>query len=110
MKIIDTIKTNVEELCKYKAVTPHEVCKAIGVADGYFRRSRTEFPLTVIIKLGSYFNVEPQKLWDAQFTNEIKKMALDAEIERLTMARKAMDTPGEIMTPPVEEKTNGNKR
>lgn len=104
MNIIETIKTNVEELCIYKGITPHTVCKDLGVADGYFRRSRDEFPLSIIIKLGSYFNVEPQKLWDEQFTNEIKKMALDAEIERLTMARKAMDTPGEIMTPPVEEK------
>ena len=104
MNIIETIKTNINELCTYKGVTPHEVCKAIGVADGYFRRNREDFPLSVIIELASYFKIEPQKLWDGQFTDEIKKMALDAEIERLTAARKAMDTPTEIMTPPQEEK------
>ena len=104
MKIIETIRTNVNELCKLNAVSQHEVCKAVGVSDGYFKRTREDFPVTILAKLASYFNVNVSQLLDDTFTIEVQKKALDAEIERLKEARKALDTPTEIMTPPVEEK------
>lgn len=107
MKIIETIRTNVNELCKLKAVSQHEVCKAVGVSDGYFKRTREDFPITVLDKTASYFNVKVSDLLDEGFTIEVRRKAIDAEIARLTEARKALDTPTEIMTPPVEEKSNG---
>lgn len=107
MKIIETIRTNVNELCKLNAVSQHEVCKAVGVSDGYFKRTREDFPVTILAKLASYFNVNVSQLLDEDYTNEIRRKAIDAEIARLTEARKALDTPPEIMTPPVEEKSNG---
>lgn len=86
-----TIVENIEGLCKLRGMSMHEVSKAVGVADGYFKREREDFPLSKILATASVLNVEPQKLWDEGFTHEIKKLALDAEIERLKKAREALD-------------------
>ncbi len=87
----NVIEQNVQELCKVYGMTLHEVSQKVGVADSYFKRSHTDMPITKVAKLGSIFNVEPSQLWDAQFTTEIQKKALDAEIERLKKAREALD-------------------
>lgn len=85
------IEANVQELCKIAGMTLHEVSKEVGVADTYFKRSHTDMPITKVAKLASIFNVETSQLWDEGFTYEIRKKALDAEIERLKKAREAMD-------------------
>lgn len=90
-KMCEIIEANVMELCKVAGMTLHEVSAAVGVADTYFKRQHTDMPITKVAKLASIFNVEPSKLWDEGFTYEIRKQALDAEIERLKRAREAMD-------------------
>lgn len=103
--MVQTIINNVEELCKLRGISLHEVSQKLGVADGYLKRERDDFPLSKVIKLASILAVEPQQLWDKGFTQEVKKMAIDAEIERLKKAREALDHPGENMTPPDGWKT-----
>lgn len=103
-KMCEIIEANVQELCKIAGMTLHEVSKECGVADTYFKRPHTDMPMTKVAKLASIFNVKPHQLYDEEFAKDIKKMALDVEIERLKEARRAMDNPGEFMTPPQEEK------
>lgn len=98
--MIATIINNITELCKLKGITVHTVCEAVGVSDSYLKRDRQDFPLTKFIEIASYLNVEPQKLWDKGFTQEIQKEALKAEIERLNKALEVLEHP--IMTPPEE--------
>ena len=90
-RMCEIIEQNVMELCKVAGMTLHEVSEQVGVADSYFKRTHSDMPVTKVSKLASIFNVEPQKLWDEGFTYEIRKQALDAEIERLKRAREAMD-------------------
>lgn len=103
-KMCEIIEANVQELCKIAGMTLHEVSKECGVADSYFKRPHTDMPMTKVAKLASIFNVKPHQLYDEEFAKDIKKMALDVEIERLKKARDAMDNPGDFMTPPQEEK------
>lgn len=96
--MVETIINNITELCKLRGITIHTLCTDVGVSDSYFKRNRTDFPLSLMLKLADYFNVDAQNLWNAGFTQEIQKDALKAEIERLNRALEELENP--IMAKP----------
>ena len=74
--IIAIIERNINELCKMEGIDSKELAKRVGVNPKYFVVKRTDYPVSMIIKIAEEFGVQPQKLWDENFTQEVKLMGL----------------------------------
>lgn len=109
---------NTLALCKLNGIPPEEVAREIGVADKYFYRKHNDISANKLQKLCARFDVTAEKLWSRGFSMELRKKALEIEMERIRAEleeykkpgtavpkkkKKSEDTPPEIMTPPLEE-------
>lgn len=89
--LFEIINKNVRLLAKIKNVPMYQVEMDIGFGDGWLRRKREDYPLSSLIRIARYFNVEIQNLWNTKYTNELEKMSRKSEIERLTKELEEME-------------------
>lgn len=111
-KTLKIIYTNIKAMAKLRGMTDAELCEAVGVTRGYFDREREDLGILRLLSTASKLNVEPQKLWNEEFTNEIHRMDLKGKIERLTRELNALENgcgTEPIMEEPVSEDTHSKK-
>ena len=103
---LETINRNVRAMAKLRGLTDTELCERVGVTRGYFEREREDLGILRLLKTAQILDIEPQKLWDEEFTEEVRRMALRCEIERLTKELNALENgcgADAIMEEPVED-------
>ena len=104
--VLNTISENVKAMAKLRGLTDTELCERVGVTRGYFEREREDLGILRLLKTAQILDTEPQKLWDDEFTEEVHRMALRHEIERLTKELNALENgcgTEAIMEEPVED-------
>lgn len=104
--VLNTISKNVKAMAKLRGLTDTELCERVGVTRGYFEREREDLGILRLLKTARVLDTEPQKLWDEEFTEEVRRMALRHEIERLTKELNALENgcgTEAIMEEPVED-------
>ena len=104
--VLNTISKNVKAMAKLRGLTDTELCERVGVTRGYFEREREDLGILRLLKTAQVLDTEPQKLWDEEFTEEVHRMALRCEIERLTKELNALENgcgTEAIMEEPVED-------
>lgn len=83
-EIVDTIFKNVNALFELRHIDKKKLADELGVSESYFAKQHNDIPTTRYYAMAKKFDVDPNKLWDPQFTAEIRIEQNRKEIERLT--------------------------